>query len=964
MNIDGFKLEYSQVLNDISSTGYLYIHEKTGAKAVVIENEDDNKVFGIGFRTPPENSTGVAHILEHSVLCGSKKYPLKDPFVELVKGSLNTFLNAMTYPDKTVYPVASRNDKDFMNLMDVYLDAVFNPNIYDKKEIFLQEGWHYHIENKEDEIYYNGVVFNEMKGVYSSPESVLYEKISESLFLDTQYGVCSGGNPDNIPDLSYEEFKEFHSKYYHPSNSYIYLYGKMDVKEKLEYIANNYLNNYDKKSINSEIRTQNPFDKPKYFSFDYSISKEEARKNNSYYAYGTVIGDNTDIKKRLALEVALYVLINSTSSNITKEMISKGIVSSLKAQVEEQIKQQFVMILANNCKVDSRDEFENELNKLIKSEIEKGIDKEALLGAINIKEFKYKESDFGATPKGIYYMLYSLTGLLYNEKDAFIHLDISSIFSELKELVYTDYFEKIVRESILENDFKAIVEVNPKQGYNEEIEENIKQRLKKFKSSLSEDELNNLIKETAELNKFQVESSKPEDLAKLPKLSREDIDKNAKHYNIKVEDFLKSKAYFHDYNTNGIAYMKNYFRVGSQYDIRKVAILCSLLGNLDTENYTYQKLRSLININTGGISFSISPLVTKEGDTKAYICCDSSSINQNIVKTNDIVTEILLKTKFEDKEKFKEILLTLLTSLETQIKESGHIYSYYMAAASYSPIMNIRNNIGGVGLYDEIRYILDNFDEKAVEYMTELKNLCKKLFVHNESFIDFIGDEKSFENYKKASEKLYSLIDEVSEGFGEWKEVYNYKRVGIKTPAKIQYVCRSGNYKNLGLDYTGALNVLKTILSFEYLWENVRVIGGAYGCMSGFDNAGISYLVSYRDPNLRVTNEVYEKLPDWLENFDADEDRMFKYVIGTIGSMDTPLSPRLEGNIALMLHLTGKTYEDIQRERKEVLNCTSEDIRRCKDYVKALLDTDAFCVIGNETNIEECKDMFEKVRKL
>lgn len=964
MEVKNYKLSYTKHIDDIGAEGFLYIHEKTGARVVVIKNDDRNKVFSIGFRTPPEDSTGVAHILEHSVLCGSKKYPLKDPFVELVKGSLNTFLNAMTFPDRTIYPIASMNDKDFQNLMEVYLDAVFNPNIYDKKEIFLQEGWHYHLENKEDEIYYNGVVYNEMKGAYSSPEAVVTELTGASLFPDTQYGVDSGGNPINIPDLTYEYFLDFHKRFYHPSNSYIYLYGDVDIEQKLTYIADNYLNSYDYLEVDSKIRVQEALKEVNYYKVDYSISKDEEREGKAYYSYNICYGFNTDIKKKLSMDILNYVLFNSPASNITKKFISSGFLSELNAYNIEEMQQAFVSIVASNCKVDSAKEFEDKLNELILEEVRKGLDKEALLGAINIKEFRYKEADHGSMPTGLMHMLEVYNGILYNDSDAFLHLEQAKIFDELKTLVDTDYFEKLALNEVVNNNFKSIAEANPKKDYNTEVEAAIKEKLKKYKASLTDEELENLIDENEKLKKFQVEPTSDDDLNKLPKLSRNDLKEESEKLKIDIETFAGRPAYFHEYGTNGISYMKYYFEIGSDIDPAKLSILTKLLGNLDTKKYTYSKLKNEINLNTGGIEFSVVDHIDNNGEVKVYLCAYSKCVDAKIEKTVDLLSEILFNTEFSDENRAKEILLALKSELENAIKESGHIYSYIQAASSFSPQMYVQNNKMGVGLYDEVNGFIEGFENKGKAYIENLGSILKDILNINTSFIDFIGEKEGYKKFKNETLKIYDNLANKEIKKAQWNKVSATSKMGIKTASQIQYVCRTGDFNKKGLKFTGALNVLRTILSYEYLWENIRVRGGAYGCMSNFTRSGIGYLTSYRDPNLSETNEVYNALPEWLEKFRADEDRMLKYIIGSLSTVDRPLTPKQSGETALMNYLTGVTYEDIQKERSELLNCTEKDIQNCAEHIRAILSMEAFCVIGNESKIEDNKDLFEKVRNL
>lgn len=963
MNISGYTLQYKEKLDDINSNGYVLIHNKTGAKVVLIENDDDNKTFGIGFKTPPEDSTGVAHILEHSVLCGSEKYPIKDPFVELIKGSLNTFINAMTYPDRTIYPVSSVNDKDFNNLMDVYLNAVFFPNIYNKKEIFLQEGWHYHLEDKDDDITYNGVVYNEMKGVYSSAENILEERLLEVLMPDTQYAVSSGGNPKYIPELTYDNFLKFHKKYYHPSNSIVYLYGNLDFEERLKYIDEEYLSKFEYKDVDSDVREQRPFEKRVVDKIEYSISSQEDINNKSFYSYSTVIGKNDDVEKLLAVDILMDALIYSPDSNVKKKMIESGLVSTLNANVESVINQAFVSISACNAKNNAVSEFESVLEKLINEEINKGISKDALRGALNVKEFKYKESDYGSVSKGIYYMLYMLEGILYNQDNAFLHLKGTKAFDKVRELIETDYFESLAKEVLIDNNFKAVIEAAPKIGLNAENENQIKLKLKDYKNSLSNEEIDELINQTKELIRFQSEPATKEQLDTLPKLKREDIPVEAKKINMpNIYKYNGAEIIRHNVNTNGIVYFEVGYEVSEQDNSGILGVLTKLLGQLDTENYSYQELKNKINLNTGGLSFSLRPIVTKNDETKLYFVAATKVLEAKVDIAISLINEILFGTKFNNISRIKELLGENKTELEAEIKNSGHMYSLIRGLSNISVKNYILDSTKGIGYFDYITNLLVNFDNN-IDFINELDRTLINILSKNNMYVDYAGSESVFENNKQF---INSIIDSSTNDISikKWSKLNNNGNEAVRTSTQVQYVSRVGNFKFEGLEYKGYLDVLKILLSYEYLWENVRVRGGAYGCLSGFSVDGTAFLTSYRDPHLKNTNDVYEALPEWLEKFTADEDEMFKYIIGTISEIDKPYTPKMLVSTELLLYLTGMEQADIQRVRDEILNCTQDDIRGCSKYIRALLDSSLLCVVGNETKIDEHKDMFDLMRGL
>ena len=474
--LQAYELVESRKIKDIQSEGILLRHKKTGARVALLSNDDENKVFAVGFRTPPENSTGVPHIIEHSVLCGSKEFPVKDPFVELVKGSLNTFLNAMTYSDKTVYPVASCNDKDFQNLMHVYLDAVFYPNIYQEKKIFMQEGWHYEMEDLDSPLTYNGVVYNEMKGAFSSPDEVNDREMMNSLFPDTIYGVESGGDPKVIPELTYEQFLDFHRRYYHPSNSYIYLYGNMDMAEKLEWIDEHYLSKFDRLEIDSTIKMQKAFDKPVTIHKEYPIMEGESLDNNTYLSYNIVVGTALDKELCFAMQILENALGSASAAPLKLALIHKNIGTEVYTEYSNGIYQPIFSIVAKNANENQKDEFvatiEDELKRLVKE----GIDKKSLLAGLNYYEFKYREADFGSYPKGLMYGIWMLESWLYNDNMPFDMLETVEVLKDLKAKIDTDYFEQLIEKYLIQNNHKSILVVSPKEGLTAKTEQELAEK--------------------------------------------------------------------------------------------------------------------------------------------------------------------------------------------------------------------------------------------------------------------------------------------------------------------------------------------------------------------------------------------------------------------------------------------------------------------------------------------------------
>ena len=583
-SLKNYELIQQKTLQDLQSEGYLLRHKKSGARVLLMENKDENKVFSIGFRTPPEDSTGVPHILEHSVLCGSKNFPVKDPFVELVKGSLNTFLNAMTYPDKTVYPVASCNDKDFQNLMHVYMDAVFYPNIYQHDEIFRQEGWSYNLESEDDELTYNGVVYNEMKGAFSSPEGVLDRVVLNTLFPNTAYANESGGDPDVIPELTYEQFLDFHRKYYHPSNSYIYLYGDMDMEEKLGWLDEMYLSQYDTLEIDSEIRMQAPFEAVKEVEMNYSISSNESEEDNTYLSYNKVIGTSLDKELYQAFQVLDYALLSAPGAPLKKVLVDAGIGKDIMGSYDNGILQPIFSVVAKNANPEQKESFVSIIEETLADIVKNGMNKKALEAGINYHEFRYREADFGNYPKGLMYGLQMFDSWLYDEKQPFLHVEATETFEFLKAQVGNGYFEKLIQTYLLDNTHGAIVIVKPEKGRTARLDKELEEKLQCYKESLNEEEVKALIAATHQLVEYQEEEDALEDQEKIPVLKREDISRDIAPIQNEVLDFDGTPVIFHEIETNGIGYIDLLFDLSciSEEILPYAGILQSVLGIIDT----------------------------------------------------------------------------------------------------------------------------------------------------------------------------------------------------------------------------------------------------------------------------------------------------------------------------------------------------------------------------------------------
>lgn len=955
-------------VEDVQSDGFILRHKKSGARIAILSNNDDNKVFYIGFRTPPEDETGVPHIIEHTTLCGSKKFPVKDPFIELAKGSLNTFLNAMTYPDKTVYPVASCNDQDFKNLMDVYLDAVFNPNITKYEEIFKQEGWHYELTGKDDELKINGVVYNEMKGAYSSPDEVLSSQIYRSLFPDNTYSKDSGGNPEYIPKLTYEAYLDFYHKYYHPSNSYIYLYGDMDVVERLEWLDKEYLSLYDYKKVNSEINKQPAFDEIKNVEAQYSITMDDSQENKTYLSYNRVVGDSLDEMLYQAFDVLDYALVSSPGAPVKQALIDAGIGDDVYGSYDAGILQPVFSFVAKNANASQADEFESIIENTLKEVVKTGINKEALLAGINSSEFKFREADFGQFPKGLLFGLNCLDSWLFDDMKPFIHLECLGTFAKLRKAVDTDYFEKLIQEYLLDNTHGSSVTVKPKRGLGNEREEALAKELSDYKASLSDEEIKKLIEDTEHLKKYQEEPSSDEDLRKLPMLTRADMKKNAMPFSNIEDELLDVKVVRHDIESNGIDYISFLFDAGdfAQSELGYLGFFTNALGLVSTEKYSYTDLANATNIYTGGISTGTAshPDIKDRNNFVFKFEVKLKVLEKNLDKALELMEQMLLSSDFTDTKRLGELVAQIKARLQANLSSSGHLVAAMRSMSSFSRYALYQDELKGVAFYRSICRIEKELSESPKNVSDKLAAIAKKLFARNRMLISFTGNNEAYGNAKPSLEKVIAGFNKMS-AIGNQAEVhFNTAKEAFIDASQIQYVAKTGDFICEGYEYTGALRLLRIILSYDYLWINVRVKGGAYGCMNTFLRSGESYFVSYRDPNLSDTLDVYDRIPEYIKSFSPDERDMTKYIIGTFSALDTPMNPEAKGSRSLSAYLEGITYEQIQKERNEILNAQPEDIRRLADLVEAVLKKDSICVIGNENMIKESAGLFENVEKL
>jgi len=963
----GFNLKHIESIKEINSIARVFEHEKSGARLLHLENDDDNKVFSIGFRTPPQDSTGVAHIIEHSVLCGSRKFPTKEPFVELIKGSLNTFLNAMTFGDKTIYPLASKNDKDFFNLMDVYLDAVFYPNIYSQPEILMQEGWHYELENKEDSLKYKGVVYNEMKGAFSSPEGVLMRKVQETLFPDNTYGYESGGDPEYIPDLSQEEFLGFHTKYYHPSNSYIFLYGDLDLNKALTFINDNYLRNFDVKNIDSKIELQQPFNEMKEIIEEYPISNEDNERDKTFLALNFVTGRATDPEVHLALETMEYLLLETQGAPLKKALLDAGIGKDVYGSLDSGILQPTFSIIVKNSEENKKEEFKAIVFDTLKNLATKGIDKKLIEACINITEFKLREADLQGFPKGLFYYITAMDSWLYDECPL-IHLKYEDMIKKMKTALTSNYFEELISKYLLNNNHSSLLVLKPKKGLAEERDKAICDKLKKYKEGLGEQSIEDIIRQTKELINRQNTPDSKEALETIPMLSLEDIE--TKVESLEVEEHYKDnvKILHHNTFTSKIAYMSFMFDTTGvkEEDIQYISLLSNLLGKIDTTNYSYIDLSNEVLINTGGIYFKSEVYGDDKEVLKYYPFLEGHCkvVTDKIPKALELMGEITKNTVFKDKKRIKEIIQMLKSRIEGRLIDRGHQVAAVRLASYFTPASLYLECTTGYEYYKFLKEIEENFEEKIDMVTNKLYEVMEVIFNKCNLTVTVTGEEEELNEVK---ENLTTIINSIKDNVvnpqnSSFTESQNNE--GLLTPSNVQYVAKGYNFRKLGYEYNGKLLVLKTIMSLDYLWNRVRVQGGAYGGFANVVRSGNFVFVSYRDPNLKETLEAYDKVVDYMKNFYTDSREMTKYIIGTISELDTPLTPSMKGEKAISMYIRNISKEDRLRERQEVLQTTVEDIKAFKTLVEDVIKKNFFVVLGNDAKIKENQQLFNKLENI
>lgn len=961
--IHGFTVKNISEVPEASATAYTLEHDKSGARLLYLASEDDNKVFSIAFRTPPTDDTGVAHIVEHSVLCGSRKYPLKEPFVELVKGSLNTFLNAMTYPDKTMYPVASRNDKDFQNLMDVYLDAVFYPAMRENPQVLMQEGWHYEIESAGDPLRYSGVVYNEMKGATSSADDMLENYIMHALYPDTTYGYESGGDPQAIPQLTQEGFIGFHSRYYHPSNSYIFLYGAMDIEEKLAYLDREYLSAFDRIEIDSAIRRQAPV-APATLHHEYPVGAGEDTAEKTFLALNWVVGDMLNMTDIFGLQVLEHALLSTESAPLRHALIDAKLGKDVDSKFETDLFQPFFSIVVAGSEASRAEEFKKLVYDTLAGYAREGLDKTMLEASLNRLEFRLREGDFGRIPKGLVYNIQALNTWLYDgEPEGGIRYE--ELLRTMKEGLAGDYFERLIEKYLLHNEHQVMIVMTPSTTFSAERDVKLADKLAAIKAKMTDDEIAAVIKSTRELKEAQARPDSEEALATIPLLKLSDIRKEAYRLPLEEREIAGTKVLFSDVATSGITYLDFYFDAHSvaRDDIFYAYLLAELLGRVDTSAHSYSELSLLNNLHTGGLHPEVA-VYSQASDLDALqpkFRISAKVLTAKIDKLFALLTDILTGTQFTDKKRIRELIEEKEAGIELSLQSVAHQVAINRVASYISPAAHY-SDLGVLPFYHFLQDFLADFDASLERAQAAFTRILPQMFNCHALITSVTTTVDDYAAFASEYEKFVGVLERREYAPVDYDFQLEKKNEGLTSASQVQYVVQGANFRRLGYAYTGAMHVLETMLRYDFFWTKLRVQGGAYGAFTSFNQNGNMYFGSYRDPNLEETLAVYRATADYVRSAPLTERELTKYIIGTMSGIDMPLTPQQKGGAAASLYLRGITFADVQRQRDEILGATADSIHALGDIVAACMEENALCVFGGEAKINAAKAVFGTVK--
>lgn len=962
-----YTVKNTEYIESLKTDAVILYHEKSGARICILANDDENKMFCAAFKTPPEDDCGTPHIIEHSVLCGSERYPVKDPFMQLVKGSMYTFLNAMTYPDKTVYPVSSCNDADFVNLSNVYLDAVFASNIKKHKEIFMQEGWHY--EPTEDGgIDVGGVVYSEMKGAVSSPDSNIYDELIYGLFPDNAYGKNSGGDPDHILKLTYERFVDFYERHYHPSNAYIILYGNVDFEERLNYIDREYLSRFGKSDICSDIGEQPSFGGLRKVTRKYPIQADEDASGKTFLAYGSVFTDALETVDCFAADYLSDILVESPGSPVKTALIDAGIGQEVYGGLLNHMKQPAFSVIAKNTDSENADRFIDIIENTLRNIAVNGINKKSLLAAIERSEFRFKEGEQGTASRGLNLGLGMLQSWMFTDEDPFRYLRVADILKELRRLAETDYFERLVSR-IVESSHRSLVVLEGEAGLNEKNSAKLSESLDSLRGSMTDADYEKLCDEYEAFEAYQDEDDTEEALGCIPVLSKNDISKDPQPIYNREATVGTLPAVCHDVPVNGLAYVRFLFDISHvpSEDLPFLDLAVSIFGKADTEKTKYADLLDEIRLNTGGFGINCTSYrkYGSKDDFKLVLEIGLRTLSEKICRAVDIAREVITETKFSDTKRIREILAEIVSEKERDVLYAGSEYASSRALAYFNSADAVDDMIDGISSYYSQKKMLEDFDRDSSSVVEKLSSLVETLFNRNSCLVSVAVDPENSDKVEEAVSRFASSLNDIPALPSAPRKPLGKLNEGFLSSSQVQYVACAGNLFDAGCKYTGAYQILTSMLKNDYLYPAIRMKGGAYGYNCQFaQSTGNVTFSTYRDPCLSESYEVFEGVGDFIRSAAPTEEDINKYVVGTFGKLDRPMTPYVKSIRSLSVYMTGITYDDMKRDREAMLNVTADDLVSLADSVDSIIFQNFRCVIGNEERILKEKELFANTVKL
>ena len=985
----GFAVERCETVPELDSDAYVLRHAASGARLLYLACDDENKAFAIGFKTPPADSTGVFHILEHSVLCGSAKFPVKEPFVDLIKSSMQTFLNAMTYPDKTIYPVATTNEQDLYNLMDVYLDAVFNPAIYTKPTIFEQEGWHYELDLPEDvegegdgspaslregTLRYNGVVFNEMKGALSDPMSVLDDAVNAALYPDTAYAHESGGDPRVIPALTYEQFLDTHARHYNPSNSYITLYGDLDVDRALAFLDEHYLSQPSAASRRMDAAVAagedpsalapNPLDVQAPVACEYKRVKMATTPENALVGLGLVLGSALDRKRTIAADILFEALLGSNEAPVKKAILAAGLGGNVVSYTAAESLQPYELIMLQNAQPGVARELRRVFQDACRDLCEHGVPRERLEAIISSNEYDLRQRDYGIAD-GVAIACDALSTWLYDDDAATLALKYGPVYEELRSELDGTYFEDLLRELVLENDHMALVELVPVDAAEgSEGAEAIELAAKR--DAMTDSELADVVERTAALRAAQEAEDTPEDKATLPRLRVSDIGEARPEPPLVVDTTAPIPCLRHDIPTNRLAYAMQYFDLScvAFEDLPYVTLLCRLLKQLPTREHSAEELDNLLAGKLGFLSFTTEVMTQPDVDgVRPYLLVSAGALSEKIDALASLPREVWSSTLLADADadRVRDVLTQIRIGLEQGFINNGHSAALGRAMSYSSPSAVVREQLSGVDFYLFLRDLLEHFDERVDDLRTKLAELAERIFVADGCMASFTGSDEDFDAYWDAAGNLG-----LGAGDGAGRDALVVpapcdRHEAFVIPSDICFAARACDPRRLGLDVTGAWAVAANALSYDYLWNEIRVKGGAYGC--GFRAAGErqAAFYTYRDPAIDPSIERVERAGAWLGSFEPDEAAFEGFIVSCVSGMDAPVKPYALTKRRNTTYLAGLDPHAREERRAQMLAATPGELRSLGADVTRIAAESPTCVFGGRDVIAKSNAGFNVI---